>query len=209
QASDEGPVGWLYGAGRYVSYAGFVVLVGAAAFVLACWPHGSGVRALQRLVVAGWLALTSATLALLLLRGSYTGSGKIGDVFDLSLLGEVLQTKRGAALLSRLLLLAAAALFIAVFFGAYDKRDDEEKRDLAFGLAIGGTVVATGLAATWALSEHASTGLQTGIAMPVDVLHLLAVAAWLGGLTTLLVALYRAPADTPVGPEAVRRFSRI
>jgi len=209
QASDEGPVGWLYGAGRYVSYAGFVVLVGAAAFVLACWPHGSGVRALQRLVVAGWLALTSATLALLLLRGSYTGSGKIGDVFDLSLLGEVLQTKTGAALVSRLLLLAAAALFIAVFFGAYDKRDDEEKRDLAFGLAIGGTVVATGLAATWALSEHASTGLQPGIAMPVDVIHLLAVAAWLGGLTALLVALHRAPAETPVGRDAVRRFSRL
>ncbi|MBD9736031.1 CopD family protein, partial [Streptomyces sp. H28] len=86
---------------------------------------------------------------------------------------------------------------------------EERKRDLTFGLAIGGTVVAAGLAATWALSEHASTGIQTGIAMPVDVLHLLAVAAWLGGLTTLLVALYRAPADTPVGPDAVRRFSRI
>ncbi|GAA0658899.1 hypothetical protein GCM10009535_42760 [Streptomyces thermocarboxydovorans] len=209
QASDEGVVGWLYGAGRYVSYAGFVVLVGAAAFVLACWPRGSGVRALQRLVVAGWLALTSATLALLLLRGSYTGSGKVGDVFDLSLLGEVLQTKTGAALVSRLLLLAAAALFIAVLFGAYDKREDEEKRDLAFGLAIGGTVVAAGLAASWALSEHASTGLQPGIAMPVDVIHLLAAAAWLGGLTALLVALYRAPAETPVGRDAVRRFSRL
>ncbi|GAA1420484.1 hypothetical protein GCM10009601_19070 [Streptomyces thermospinosisporus] len=209
QASDEGVVGWLYGTGRYVSYAGFVVLVGAAAFVLACWPRGSGVRALQRLVVAGWLALTSATLALLLLRGSYTGSGKVEDVFDLSLLGEVLQTKTGAALVSRLLLLAAAALFIAVLFGAYDKREDEEKRDLAFGLAIGGTVVAAGLAASWALSEHASTGLQPGIAMPVDVIHLLAVAAWLGGLTALLVALYRAPAETPVGRDAVRRFSRL
>ncbi|MCT7355587.1 copper resistance protein CopC, partial [Streptomyces sp. 15-116A] len=209
QASDDGVVGWLYGAGRYMSYAGFVVLVGGAAFVLACWPRGSGVRAVQRLVVSGWLALTAATLALLLLRGSYTGSGKIGDVFDLSLLGQVLQTKTGAALVSRLLLLAAAALFIAVLFGAYDKREDEEKRDLTFGLSIGGTVVAAGLAASWAMSEHASTGLQPGIAMPVDVVHLLAVAAWLGGLTALLVALYRAPAETPVDSVAVQRFSRL
>ncbi|MEU4463160.1 copper resistance protein CopC [Streptomyces sp. NPDC024017] len=210
QAADDGVVGWLYGFGRYVSYAGFIVMAGGAAFVLACWRRGSGVRPVQRFVVTGWVALTAATLALLLLRGSFTGSGKVADVFDLSLLGQVLQTKTGAALVSRLLLLAAAALFIAVLFGAYDKREDaQEKRDLTFGLSIGGVVVAAGLAASWAMSEHASVGLQAGIAMPVDVLHLLAVAAWLGGLGALLVALYRAPADTPVDAPAVRRFSRV
>ncbi|MFJ5530410.1 copper resistance CopC/CopD family protein [Streptomyces sp. NPDC093261] len=229
-----GVVGWLYGIARYVSYAGYIVLVGGAAFVLACWQRGAGVRAVQRLVVSGWVALTSATLALLLLRGSYTGSGKVADIFDLSLIGQVLQTKAGAALVSRLLLLAAGALFIAVLFGAYVRRDadgsadvddhrggqgtsdgdsldetaarDAEKRDLTFGLALGGTVVAAGLAATWAMAEHASTGIQTGLAMPVDVLHLLAVAVWLGGLTALLVALYRAPS---IQAAAVRRFSRL
>ncbi|GAA3227306.1 hypothetical protein GCM10020256_38580 [Streptomyces thermocoprophilus] len=96
-----------------------------------------------------------------------------------------------------------------MLFGAWDKREAEEKRDLTFGLAVGGGVVAAGLAASWAMAEHASTGLQPGIAMPVDVLHLLAVAAWLGGLTALLVALYRAPAGTPVAAVAVRRFSAV
>ncbi|MGW4905170.1 copper resistance protein CopC [Streptomyces sp. NPDC004270] len=210
QDAGGGVVGWLYGFGRYMSYAGYIVLVGGAAFVLACWQRGSGVQALQRLVVGGWLTLTAATLWLLLLRGSYATSGSVADIFDLNLLGQVLQTKTGAALVSRLLLLAAAALFIAVLFGAYDKREEgAEKRDLTFGLAIGGTVVAAGLAASWAMAEHASTGLQPGIAMPVDVIHLLAVATWLGGLTALLVALYRAPADTPVGAVAVGRFSRV
>ncbi|WP_086736553.1 copper resistance CopC/CopD family protein [Streptomyces glaucescens] len=227
-----GAVGFLYGVGRYASYAGFIVLVGGAAFLLACWPRGTGVRAVQRLVVSGWVALTAATLGLLLLRGSYTTSGKAGDVFDLELLGQVLQTKTGAALVSRLLLLAAAALFVAVLFGAYAKRIEgdegapdedgdaggageggdeagKEARDLAFGLAVGGVVVAAGLAASWAMAEHASTGIQPGIAMPVDVLHLLAVAAWLGGLTALLVALHRAPAGTPLEATAVRRFSQL
>lgn len=207
ETAGGGVVGWLYGFGRYLSYAGFIVLVGGAAFVLACWQRGAGVRPMQRFVVGGWLTLTSATLLLLLLRGSYTSSGKVGDIFDLDLLGNVLQTKSGAALVSRLLLLAAAALFISVLFGAYDKREDEEKRDLTFGLAIGGTVVAAGLAASWAMAEHASVGLQTGIAMPVDVLHLLAVATWLGGLTALLVALYRS--DAPIESAAVRRFSQV
>ncbi|WP_020134084.1 copper resistance CopC/CopD family protein [Streptomyces sp. 351MFTsu5.1] len=207
ETAGGGVVGWLYGFGRYLSYAGFIVLVGGAAFVLACWQRGAGVRPMQRFVVGGWLTLTSATLLLLLLRGSYTGSGKVADIFDLDLLGNVLQTKSGAALVSRLLLLAAAALFISVLFGAYDKREDEEKRDLTFGLAIGGTVVAAGLAASWAMAEHASVGLQPGIAMPVDVLHLLAVATWLGGLSALLVALYRS--QTPIESAAVRRFSQV
>ncbi|MEU6661706.1 copper resistance protein CopC [Streptomyces sp. NPDC046821] len=207
QAAGGGAVGALYGIARYLSYAGFVLAIGGAAFILACWPRGAGIRPVQRVVVSGWITLTGATLALLLMRGSYTGSGAVGDIFDLSLLGQVLQTKPGAALVSRLLLLAAAALFIAVLFGAYEKRTDpKEKKDLTFGLAIGGTVVAAGLAATWAMAEHASTGIQAGIAMPVDVLHLLAVAAWLGGLTTLLVALYRAPS---IEASAVRRFSRV
>ncbi|TPQ16607.1 copper resistance CopC/CopD family protein [Streptomyces sporangiiformans] len=207
QTAGGGVVGGLYGFARYVSYTGFILFIGGAAFVLACWQRGAGVRPVQRLVVSGWLALTGATLAMLLLRGSYTGSGKVGDIFDLTLLSQVLQTKTGAALVARLLLLAAGALFIAVLFGAFEKREDEkEKQDLTFGLAIGGVVVAAGLAATWAMAEHASTGIQAGLAMPVDVLHMLAVAAWLGGLSMLLLALYRAPS---IESFAIHRFSRV
>ncbi|MET9376237.1 copper resistance protein CopC [Streptomyces sp. NPDC002992] len=207
QEAGGGLVGTLYGIARYLSYAGFVVLVGGGAFVLACWPRGAAVRPVQRLVVRGWLTLSAATLVMLLLRNPYTGSGELADAFDLGGLKSVLETKTGAALISRLMLLGAAALFVAVLFGAYTKRTDEkEKKDLTFGLAIGGTVVAAGIAGTWALAEHASTGLQPGIAMPVDILHLLAVAAWLGGLTALLVALYRAP---DIERAAVERFSKV
>ncbi|MET9915705.1 copper resistance protein CopC [Streptomyces sp. NPDC006435] len=202
-----GVVGVLYGIARYAAYAGFVLLAGGSAFVLACWRRGAGARPLQRLVAHGWLTLTVSTLVMLLLRSPYTGSGKLADAFDLDGLKAVLDTKPGAALVSRLLLLGASALFVAVLFGAYAKREDErEKKDLTFGLAIGGTVIAAGIAGTWALAEHASAGLQPGIAMPVDVLHLLAVAAWLGGLVALLVALHRTP---DIDATAVRRFSRV
>ncbi|MFD4232843.1 copper resistance CopC/CopD family protein [Streptomyces sp. NPDC058542] len=202
-----GPVGVVYDIARYAAYGGFVLLVGGSAFVLVCWRQGASALPMQRLVVRGWLTLTAATLVMLLLRNPYTGSGKFADAFDLAGLQSVLDTKPGAALVSRLLLLGAAALFIAVLFGTYARREDErEKKDLTFGLAIGGGVVAAGIAATWAMSEHASTGIQASIAMPVDVAHLLAVAAWLGGLASLLVALYRTP---DIGSAAVRRFSSV
>ncbi|MBV7245736.1 copper resistance CopC/CopD family protein [Streptomyces sp. MW-W600-10] len=207
QEAGGGPVGVVYDIARYAAYAGFVLLVGGSAFVLICWQRGAAALPMQRLVVRGWLTLTAATLAMLLLRHPYTSSGKFADAFDLAGLQSVLDTKPGAALVSRLLLLGAAALFIAVLFGTYARREDErEKKDLTFGLAVGGGVVAAGIAATWAMSEHASTGIQTSIAMPVDVAHLLAVAAWLGGLASLLVALYRTP---DIGSAAVRRFSAV
>ncbi|MCX4507276.1 copper resistance CopC/CopD family protein [Streptomyces anulatus] len=207
QEAGGGPVGVVYDIARYAAYGGFVLLVGGSAFVLICWRGGASALPMQRLVVRGWLTLTAATLVMLLLRNPYTGSGKFSDAFDLAGLQSVLDTKPGAALVSRLLLLGAAALFIAVLFGTYARREDErEKKDLTFGLAVGGGVVAAGIAATWAMSEHASTGIQASIAMPVDVAHLLAVAAWLGGLASLLVALYRTP---DIGSAAVRRFSAV
>ncbi|MEV5854986.1 copper resistance CopC/CopD family protein [Streptomyces anulatus] len=207
QEAGGGPVGVVYDIARYAAYGGFVLLVGGSAFVLICWRGGASALPMQRLVVRGWLTLTAATLVMLLLRNPYTGSGKFADAFDLAGLQSVLDTKPGAALVSRLLLLGAAALFIAVLFGTYARREDEqERKDLTFGLAVGGGVVAAGIAATWAMSEHASTGIQASIAMPVDVAHLLAVAAWLGGLASLLVALYRTP---DIGSASVRRFSAV
>ncbi|MEN3582835.1 copper resistance protein CopC [Streptomyces sp. ZYX-F-203] len=210
--SDEtaggGLVGALYSVGRYVSYAGFLVLVGGTAFVLVCLPGGTRARAAQRLVGAGWLALTGATLTLLLLRGSYTRSGAVADIFDLGLLGQVLETRTGTALVSRLVLLAAAALLVSVLFAPRGSREEAGAERPPFVLLAGGAVVAVGLASSWALSEHASTGLQPGIAMPVDVLHLLAAAAWLGGLAALLATLRQGPGG-PGEVIAVRRFSRV
>lgn len=216
-----GLVGALYGIARALAYTGFVLLVGGGAFVVACRPAAALVRSVQRLVVQGWALLTGTTVAMLLLRTPYTGSGDLADVLDFGGLQQVLVTKPGAALVSRLLLLAAAALLVAVLFGAYARTQEpaepgeepldpavaaRQRKDLTFGLGIGGVIIAAGLAATWAMAEHASTGLQTAVAMPVDVLHLLAVATWLGGLAALVASLYWGP---PVERAAVHRFSRI
>ncbi|MGW3007276.1 copper resistance CopC/CopD family protein [Streptomyces sp. NPDC001219] len=229
QEAGGGVVGALYGIARYLAYAGFVLLAGGAAFVMACRPAAALVRSVQRLVVYGWALLAGTTVVMLLLRTPYTGSGDLADVLDLGGLQQVLVTKPGTALIARLLLLAAAALFVAMLFGTYarayepaeadgagDGTGEEpvvdaagqagRRRTLTLGLGFGGAVVATGLAATWAMAEHASAGLQPAVAMPVDVLHLLAVAVWLGGLAALLVSLYWGP---PVERTAVRRFSRL
>ncbi|MGY0060101.1 copper resistance CopC/CopD family protein [Streptomyces sp. LZ34] len=205
-AGADGTVETLYDIGRYAAYGGFAALVGGCVFAGLCRSS----RPVQKLAVGGWVTLFSATLLLLLLRGPYANGEGIGGVFDLGGLGDVLSTKPGAALLSRLLLLGAAAVFLAVLFGPYARRAEDEdqgrRQDLAFGLAFGGTVLSAGIGATWAMAEHASVGIQSTIAMPVDVVHLLAVGVWLGGLGALVATLR---AGEPIGRAAVRRFSRL
>lgn len=229
-AEPDETVSALYGIARYAAYGGFVLLVGGCVFAGHC--HAN--RAVRRVAATGWGTLFGATVALLLLRGPYTSSGRgLGAAFDLGLLRDVLDTKPGTALLCRLLLLAAAAVCVAVLFGSYAPAGDGRARgaagrparpargggrapvagpalagrtDLAWSVGVGGALVAGGLAATWALAEHASVGIQRALAVPVDIVHLLAVAVWLGGLTALLVAL-RTEARLP--RLAVRRFSRL
>ncbi|MCW2873961.1 copper resistance protein CopC [Actinacidiphila oryziradicis] len=204
----SGLAGTLYGIFRFIAYAGFALLIGASAFLGICWPRGAALRPMQRLTAGGWAGMVVSTIALLMLRGPYVNGGSLSGAFDLDTIRGELETKPGAALLSRLLLLAAGAIFMAVLFGSYAKHDDPvERQDLAWGLAIGGTVVAAGLAATWAMVEHASVGIQSGIAMPVDVLHLVAMALWLGGLAALLTALFSR--GVRIEREAVQRFSRV
>ncbi|WP_458087203.1 copper resistance CopC/CopD family protein [Streptomyces malaysiensis] len=204
----DSTVGTLYGIGRYAAYGGFAALVGGCVFAGLCRSS----RPVRKIAVGGWVTVFTATLLLLLLRGPYTDGEGIGGVLDLGRLGDVLSTKPGAALLSRLLLLGAAAIFLAVLFGSYTRRtgdgevDARRRQDLAFGLGFGGTVMAVGLAATWAMAEHASVGLQRQLAMPVDVIHLIAVGVWMGGLASLAVTLW---AGEPIERAAVRRFSRL
>ncbi|MBL1067964.1 copper resistance protein CopC [Streptomyces sp. 7-21] len=212
-SGQDGLTGALYDAARYAAYGGFALLAGAAAFTLCCWPGAAARRPARRVLRAGWLAATAATAAQLLLRGPYTGSGRLADAFDPGGLADVAGTRTGTALLARLLLLAAAAGFLAVLTGRYARAHaagaGRAPAGLTWGLALGGGLVAAGTAATWALSEHASTGPQTTVAVPADIVHLLAVAAWLGGLVTLLALLRAEPDGPPVPRAAVRRFGRL
>jgi copper transport protein len=206
--SGDSTVTALYGIGRYAAYGGFAALVGSCVFAGVCRSS----RPVRKIAVGGWATLFGATLALLLLRGPYANAEGLGKVFDLGGLGDVLDTKPGAALLSRLLLLGVAAIFLAVLFGSYTRHteaaeeDAKRRHDLAFGLGFGGVVVTVGLAATWAMAEHASAGIQRQLAMPVDVVHLVAVGVWLGGLASLAVTLR---AGVPIERAAVVRFSRL
>lgn len=181
----------LYNIARYLAYLAVALLIGTATFMAVCRPPDAPV--LHRLLKAGWWTLLGATLALLVLRAPYeSGQGPLGALSADSVT-RTLTGRPGEVLLARLALLLVAALYLLRL----------ARLRKPFGWA--GAALAVGLAVTWAAGEHASAGIQVPVAMTSSALHLLATAVWLGGLTALLVTLYRAR----LTPAAVTRFSRV
>ncbi|MFJ9944882.1 copper resistance CopC/CopD family protein [Streptomyces erythrochromogenes] len=207
----------LYGFLRHVAYSGLALLVGAVAFVLLCWPTAAAVRPVRRLLTVGWVALVVSTVALLLLRGPYETAGSLTSAFDLSQLGRTVTGRPGIALVVRLVLLAVAAVLLrrqALRIDRHGGGDPHDEGtvpdDLGARVRVVGVVLALALAFTWAGAEHASAGIQVPLAVPVAVLHLLAMGVWLGGLITLAIVLRRrAPGGGEVPASAIGRFSTV
>jgi copper transport protein len=193
-ATDNPATDGLYNIGRYLAYLAAALLIGAAAFVAVCRPPDA--RPLRRpLLVGGW-TLAGSTLFLLLLRAPYESGSGPADALDPSGLSRTLDSRPGLALVARLVLLAAAAVLLLRQRG---------RGEPSRAVLVTGAVLAVGLALTWAAAEHASAGIQVPAAMTSSVLHLLAMAVWLGGLTALLLLLPRAS----VPARVVNRFSQV
>ncbi|MFJ3547996.1 copper resistance protein CopC [Streptomyces sp. NPDC090114] len=184
----------LYDTGRYLAYTAAALLIGAAAFAALCRPPDTA--PLRAPLLIGWWTLLTATAALLVLRAPYERGTSPGTAFDPDAFTGALTGRPGLALLTRVALLLTAALLVPLL------RRRTPRTRLAAGAAL-----SVALALTWAAAEHASAGIQVPLAMTSSVLHLLAMACWLGGLTALLLTLHRA--QTPPPLATVTRFSRL
>ena len=208
-AAGSKTVGVLYGIARGTAFGGFALVVGATGFLLCCWPAGAASRRVQTLIGAGWAALVIATLAVLGLQGPYDGGFGLSRVFDTSVLRTTIGTRLGTALAVRLVLLGVVGTGLAVLL----PRIEQASVRLRIVAGAVGAVLAAGLAATWAAADHAGVGSQVALALPLDVVHVMAMGIWLGGLVVVVAALLRPV--RPDGPEvavmagAVRRFSTI
>ncbi|MEV8597508.1 copper resistance protein CopC [Streptomyces sp. NPDC052012] len=197
---DEHPVtASLYDTARYLAYIAAALLIGTAAFAALCRPPDT--RPLRLPLLTGWWTLFASTLVLLILRAPYENGTSPATALDTSAVTRALTGRPGLALLARLaLVLLTAAILLRL-----SRRRTPDRTPPAHLAA--GAALAVGLALTWAAAEHASAGIQVPLAMTSSVLHLLATACWLGGLTALLLILYRAPRPAP--PATVTRFSRL
>ena len=232
----------LLGASRWANFSGLLLLAGALFFVIAIWrrPSGSltdrpaevesafGAR-WRTIVTAAWWVVLVAGVAMFLLQGAVAADLPLSQVLSFSLIEGVAGTRFGIVSLVKLALLIAGA---GIWFTARRsslgsslpiaaRASSPSVGAAATNLPLPGWllgvvgVLLLGLLATPGLAGHAGATSPAAINIPADIAHMAGVAAWLGGLVTLLIGAYpstqslddsgRATVLSPV----VRRFSAI
>ena len=168
--------------GKYLGYAGLVLLVGPTLVLALLWPHRLSRVGPGRVVWTGVGLVAFSTLLALWLQAPYsTGSGlfdvRVGDLRD------VLGSTFGAIMLVRLGVICAAALLLRPMLRG---NGADSKTDLALLGVLGVAALAT-----WPLTGHPTASPVAGVSVVVDAIHLAAMSVWLGGLVMLVGFLLR------------------
>ena len=182
---------------RWLSYLAVVVALGSLLF------HANASVDRPRL---GWMSLASlavltvSSFAHFVVQGVYLTAADWSASFDPDAWSETWSTRLGIGLVIRLALVAVlVALVLAV--PSTDARRAEERIATSWWQSSV-ALVATGILVTFAAGGHASAVQLAGVAVAVDVVHLGAIAIWIGGLVVVLVA-------GRGRPEVVAQLSRL
>jgi copper transport protein len=205
EVSPNNLVSALFTVVRWLEYLTFALLCGAVAFLIVCWPAGARRQDVIRLVTYSWAGLLVATLLGLLIQGPYAANEGIGELLRPSLVQATLSSRLGTMSQARELMafLAGGAASLLL------PRLPDAGRRGRIAIGAGWAILTTAVAASWALYDHASAGVQAPLGgVPADIIHLDAMAVWIGGLAVLAGFALRGPADEGVA-TAVPRFSAI
>jgi copper transport protein len=181
-------VGVVYAIDRVAIFAGLALLIGGIVFMAFVFPPGRHARRGRAIVWAGWAGTVVATVAGISLEGVYAAALPLSKVFDPSVFADVLDTRYGRVSAVRLILLVVAFPLLRALFSPRFAHGGRSPRLPAWWYAATGLVVAA-LSFTPGLAGHAGTGDYTGLAIPADAIHVLAMACWLGGLVLLLAVV--------------------
>jgi copper transport protein len=172
--------GFLFGVARTLLYVGLALLIGGVVFWLAIAFGTTAARRARVIAWIGWWTTLVATIGGLMLQGPYAAGTGVGDAVKWSVIDGIIDTRYGEVAVQRLVLMAAA-LLVLLLLG----RADARKRP-GTGLLVTAGVVGVLLSSTPGRAGHAATGDWTWIAIPLDTVHVAAMAVWFGGLVALI-----------------------
>jgi copper transport protein len=168
--------------GKYLGYAGLVLLVGPSLVLALLWPHRLSRRGPARVIRTGIGLVTLSTLMAVWLQVPYSIGTSLFDV-RVGDLRDVLGSTFGAVMLVRLGVVAAGALLLRPLLRG---QGGESKADLALLGVLGVAALAT-----WPLTGHPTASPVAGVSVVIDAIHLAAMSVWLGGLVMLVGFLLR------------------
>lgn len=170
-------------AARWAGYLALALYVGGLAFLALLWPQGSEDRRTRRILTLSWVTGLAVSLVAPGLEGAYGSMGTLTDVFHVSTYTDLLSSEVGIVAACRALMWALAAVVLAALLQA------GERAARSPGWRVGALAVALGLLRTTGMTGHASEGTHPGWGAVADLVHLLGVSLWLGGLTLLLLGV--------------------
>lgn len=189
-------------ADRWIGYLAIALAVGALAWMLLIWGPVSSTpgvdkrivdRRFSRLIVITGTAGLLASLVAIIFQGSIGAGTSFWQAFGSGIPGEVIHTKYGTVMLIR------SASWLALIGLAFSPGRDFSRPGPAPVLAVVAGLV---LAASPAFAGHASTRDPAWLLIPSDIIHVVAMAVWTGGLASMLLLL---PAATRQLPEPADR----
>ena len=187
-------------AARTASYLA-LVLLGGGWLLLTLWPAGRTYPGARRALIAGWIVSVVAAIAETLLQGPYAAGTGLGEVLQLQLFADTVNSGYGRLHLLRILLLTALGVFLDATLSGPVAPATRRGR-------VTGVVLFVAVIFTFSDSGHAGVARPVWLALSGDILHLLAMSVWIGGLVMLTVALL--PAAEPAELERVLPvFSRV
>jgi len=170
-----------FGIARGVTYAATALLLGGLLFILLAWrratppeeARAAAAARARRIGIAAAVAGLLAGLAGIVLQGATAAGVSAWSALDPGVLGDVLETRFGRVWLLRDVAFAVLGILLAL------------ARPVWLLLAI----AAAFLAVAPGLSGHAANAHPAAVLLPLDVLHVVAMSLWMGGLAALLLVV--------------------
>jgi copper transport protein len=198
-------VGIAYWLVRTTAFIGLLTLVGLGVVVATLWSEGGRTRRVARVLWWSWWTVLTATIVGVIVQGVYASALPLSDAYRPSLISAVLRTRFGEVAVLRLVLLAVMACVLR----RITKHANSRVRQVAPWEVAAVGAVGLGLLATPGLSGHAATGSNPALGLALDLVHLAAASAWVGGLVLLATFLLPKAPDDAWPPEPLNLTLRV
>jgi copper transport protein len=187
---------------RAAEYVGTTMFYGALAFVSLLWPAGAGVRRVRLLLGGMWVLGACGTVAAVGLEGAWAGQQPVHAALRTTVLKQVLNTPFGREWAAKALLWVLALVVLADLL----RRGARAASSLPWRVA--GIAVAVATLRISGLTGHSRDTSTSAVAQVADLVHLVAISLWIGGLAVMLLGVLPRR-DTSELREVVPRYSAL
>ncbi|MFE7274915.1 copper resistance CopC/CopD family protein [Streptomyces sp. NPDC057623] len=170
-------------AARWAGYLALALFVGGLAFVTLLWPRGAHEPRARALLGLAWTCGLLTSVAAIGLQGAYGALGGLRDALRAETYADVLTTEPGVVLASRVLLWVLAAVVLSALLQGGPRTSRSP------GWRVGALAVCLGLLRATGMAGHNSEGSEPTWGALADLVHLLGVSLWIGGLVMLALAV--------------------